>query len=553
MGGALSEPSTLVDLQDSIRDLYYCNDKSQLDCILHGLGSFGISFNRVIQGLQHVDDACVMSKLLCHDCIFHIIQKIWPPDVGITLEECGPSVRFLSCLLLARDHYIEVHPYNPNVGFALDCTPAQHVARLGLYCGEEIHDFEYFKQYFLGEILRYNQLVDGDDTLAFFHLGLILREIDKLGWPCIFVIKCLKGIPRRHGTAFIRACRTVGRALHKATIKQLFGDSNLLHSHLLRHRSIAEYLVYCSSMGSPWKTGGQSPGKGNQGKAGKGYQGKNFDWSWANQPSNRNSGNQNAGSGAIGSILGWVTSQMQASEETKRRSEMQEAIATTMAQMTGIDLQNIEKDKERKQRKEGKSSGSYVQGGLKTVKRMLGLNNDDSSSSEDSSSSSKKKKKKKLAKREKKSSGSRKRPKSDSSDSEPDWLRNLRKEAKEKEKDKEKEKEKDKEKKRSRKEKGKASGSTPGPRLLPEEYAGPADEDQKSALTWEQKVQIRAKLNVGDKVTDEQLKTEEWDAHVSAAARQQDLKALASACQANGNGSKMEILVRIVDWYKGGN
>ena len=54
-------------------------------------------------------------------------------------------------------------------------------------------------------------------------------------------------------------------------------------------------------------------------------------------------------------------------------------------------------------------------------------------------------------------------------------------------------------------------------------------------------------------VTDEQLKTEEWDAHVSAAARQQDLKALASACQVNGHGSKMEILVRIVDWYKGGN
>ena len=89
--------------------------------------------------------------------------------------------------------------------------------------------------------------------------------------------------------------------------------------------------------------------------------------------------------------------------------------------------------------------------------------------------------------------------------------------------------------------------------MLPEDIVIPAGEDQKSALFWEQKVQIRKKLNIGDKVTDEQLKAENWDAHVSAAARKQDLKALASACQVNGHGSKIEILARIVDWYKGGD
>ena len=250
--------------------------------------------------------------------------------------------------------------------------------------------------------------------------------------------------------------------------------------------------------------------------------------------------------GAIGPILDWVTSQTQDSEDSWQKSEMQEAIATTVQQMTGIDRHNIEKDKEKKQNNDGKDSRGFVQGGLKAVRKVFCLNYD-FSSSEDSSSSNKKKKKKKLSEKERNSLGSRKRPKFDSSDSEPDWLRSLQKEAKETEK--EKEKEKDKEKKRSRKYKGKASGLISSPRMLPEENVIPADKDQKSALTWEQKVQIRTKLSVGDKVTDEQLE-EEWDAHFSAAACQQDLKAIASACQVNWNGSKMEILVRIVDWYK---
>ena len=89
--------------------------------------------------------------------------------------------------------------------------------------------------------------------------------------------------------------------------------------------------------------------------------------------------------------------------------------------------------------------------------------------------------------------------------------------------------------------------------MLPEEDVIPAEEDQKSTLVWEQKVQIRKKLNIGDKVADEQLKAEEWEAYVSAAARKQDLMTLASTCQVNGHGSKIEILARIVDWYKGGN
>ena len=153
------------------------------------------------------------------------------------------------------------------------------------------------------------------------------------------------------------------------------------------------------------------------------------------------------------------------------------------------------------QKKEEKDSGGYVQGGLKSVRKLL-CPDDDSSLSGDSSNSSKMMKKKKLARKEKKSE---------------------------------------------------ASGSTSGPRMLPEDDVKPADEDKKSPLVWEQKVQIRKRLNIGHKVTDEQLKAEEWEAYVSAAASKWDLKTLASICQVDGYGTHIEILARIVDWYKGGN
>ena len=100
MGGALSEPSTLVDLQESIRLL--C-DKSasanELDRVLPGMSKHNLKFDRSVQGLQHVDDAGVFSKILCPSCLLKIVTNLWPHDVGITLEEQGPVMRFLSGIL----------------------------------------------------------------------------------------------------------------------------------------------------------------------------------------------------------------------------------------------------------------------------------------------------------------------------------------------------------------------------------------------------------------------------------------------------------------------
>ena len=76
MGGALSEPSTLVDLQESIRLL--C-DKSasanDFDRVLPVLSKHYLRFDRIVQGLPHVDDAGVFSKILCPSCLLKIVTN----------------------------------------------------------------------------------------------------------------------------------------------------------------------------------------------------------------------------------------------------------------------------------------------------------------------------------------------------------------------------------------------------------------------------------------------------------------------------------------------
>ena len=86
MGGSFSEPATLVDLGESVYRLYtdggntarrvgWALDKARPD--------------QLVQGLQHVDGAAIFSEVFCSECLLRGPQKLWPRDVGVSLEETG--------------------------------------------------------------------------------------------------------------------------------------------------------------------------------------------------------------------------------------------------------------------------------------------------------------------------------------------------------------------------------------------------------------------------------------------------------------------------------
>ena len=58
--------------------------------------SYGnLNMGAVVQGVLHVDDTLILSRIHCTSCLWKNIQRIWPEDVGLTLEGEGPTFSFL--------------------------------------------------------------------------------------------------------------------------------------------------------------------------------------------------------------------------------------------------------------------------------------------------------------------------------------------------------------------------------------------------------------------------------------------------------------------------
>lgn len=78
-GGSLSEPGTLVDLNEDIFELHA--GQRSLSEVGWCVGNPSLELEQVVLGLLHVDDSLLMSKILCVDCLENGIKncghKMW--------------------------------------------------------------------------------------------------------------------------------------------------------------------------------------------------------------------------------------------------------------------------------------------------------------------------------------------------------------------------------------------------------------------------------------------------------------------------------------------
>ena len=89
--------------------------------------------SKIIQGVQHVDDALILSNTHCAPCLVKCIAKLWPKDCGVSLEESGKRIRFLQVNVCIPDPKISaviVTPFEPNLCFARGTSRYQAVARI---------------------------------------------------------------------------------------------------------------------------------------------------------------------------------------------------------------------------------------------------------------------------------------------------------------------------------------------------------------------------------------------------------------------------------------
>ena len=158
MGGAMSEPATLVDLGEDTLRLY--SDPSTQRA--SGLLWPGVPIAAVVQGLQHVGDALLASRIWCVACLHRGLQRVWPSDCGTSLEESGPVLRFLQAVVVVSPSgAVAVRPSFTNAPFAKG--EALHPAKATLvpYMGPHVSSKSALRCYLFSKLLAFGVVATG--------------------------------------------------------------------------------------------------------------------------------------------------------------------------------------------------------------------------------------------------------------------------------------------------------------------------------------------------------------------------------------------------------
>jgi len=208
MGGSFSEPATLLDLGTDVHKFYTdVNFQKRV-----GLHISGMSPRHLIVGMQHVDDAVVASKVFCEECLERGTERIWPKDVGTSIEEKGPTITFMATtIIILPDHGFEVYPTPVNADFAKGLSTFPKISRLPDFQGSEHHTQEDFRQFIVGRIVNINMLSRGSLLHAIPACSALFGEIFKLHWPRAWTLSVLLCFPRKHISQFTRALIRISR------------------------------------------------------------------------------------------------------------------------------------------------------------------------------------------------------------------------------------------------------------------------------------------------------------------------------------------------------
>ena len=208
----------------------------------------GWSIDTLVAGILHVDDAMIASRVFgC--CCLQRVAKVWPEDVGFSVEEEGPTMRFLNAFIHVDKYDIYIAPFNPNLKFAVGITKCQQVARLGLFLGPHIQSRSVLRGFMLSQLIAFDYIVGGSVNNSMLMLGTFIHEIYILKWPANWIAWVCKSLPGRFDSPYARAVRRVGRFISKHGIDSLFGITEL--DELLMQDSVSrKFFEY--ALGPDW-------------------------------------------------------------------------------------------------------------------------------------------------------------------------------------------------------------------------------------------------------------------------------------------------------------
>jgi len=216
MGSPPSPPTTAYDLDLHSRRMY--ESKKHAQAI--GVHIPGIKTSQVVQGLLHVDDSVVFSKIFCCSCLGSLVQRLWPKDVSAKIEASGPTIPFLHCVINAHPNsiftnHVTFTPTLQNLEFCLGLAADPKTSKFPQYLSSSIQCTKSLQPVLWGKIavLVWTCLQCSDDFLL--ALTAAITEPLLMGWPPVSVGRCLASFPRSHRGIPSSIVRIAGRFLRK--------------------------------------------------------------------------------------------------------------------------------------------------------------------------------------------------------------------------------------------------------------------------------------------------------------------------------------------------
>ena len=216
MGAPTSPPITSFDLDHNSRRVYSSKKEAQKA----GAYVAGCSTARAIQGLLHVDDCIVFSKIWCETCLFAIISRLWPPDVVAKLEERGSDIDFLHAHIRCEDssiyiNRIHITPLTPNLRFCLGETLVPKVAKCQQYV-EGVHQAGHLDLILWGKLAIIANTCRNNFNEAKQAILCTFVEPILLGWNPKTVGICAANFPKSHRGRTGNCIRLLGQTIKKS-------------------------------------------------------------------------------------------------------------------------------------------------------------------------------------------------------------------------------------------------------------------------------------------------------------------------------------------------
>ena len=211
MGGSHSEPATLIDSAAFVRRLL--EDPSELERV--GLAWQGLPADRILAGLQHVDDVLLTSQIWCPDCLVEGLRRLFPPDLCSEEEERGPVLRFLHVVVAACGAQVTVVPFTPNWLFSMGLSPLPATSRCARFLSPAATPRRLLGNFLAPHLHAFARLRPDDHEDLKPAAAALLLEALRSDWPRREVAAVLLRLPRRHQSPFWDWVRQVGVQLRK--------------------------------------------------------------------------------------------------------------------------------------------------------------------------------------------------------------------------------------------------------------------------------------------------------------------------------------------------